>query len=894
MMTADFWGLADELIPLPDGLRWYQEECVRAILASLETNRSTLAVLATGLGKCLGRGTPVLRYDGAIVPVEAVIDGDFLMGPDSKPRIVRGITHGFGPLYRIVPVKGDPWVCNSCHVLTLVHTETGIVTDIPLDQYLVQNDYWKHCHKLFSVGVDFHAPLTSDLPIDPYILGVWLGDGTKELKSFQVSKPDVEIFHALQAFASSWGLRVATSNGPGCPTHRVVDAKTGRGHKSLLLETMRKLFPGGTLRIPAQFLTASKASRMQLLAGLLDTDGYLGGGCFEIAQKNRDLADGVCFLARSLGFRVTRCDKVVNNTVYQRMVISGNLSLIPTRLPRKQAQPRRQKKDVSRVGFAVESLPDGEFFGFELDRDGRFLLGDFTVTHNTQIFSAVAACWDGPVLVLAHREELVEQARQRLQQVTGEFVEVEQADLVSYKARIVVGSVQSVTQERRLKRLGISRFSLVIPDEFHHYTSPTYKRVLDWFSDAKVLGVTATPDRGDEKALGQICEDIAYVMDIAEGIESGYLVPVIGQRVDVAEVDLSGVATRAGDLAVNQLDEVIVKAVEGVVHKTLELAGERKGPIFFPGVKSAELACQRLNALKPGCAEFIHAKTPDEERQDIVRRVKRGEVQFLCNVGIATEGFDWPEASMVGMARPTKSRALYAQMAGRGGRVLPGIVDGIKGKYDGEARRAAVAASPKPNCLILDFVGNSGKHALMSPEDILGGSYTEAEVKLAKLKAKKAPGEDALENLKRAREELAAMARAMTSKVKAQVTEFDPFATLGLETPEEAVRFGYKPATERQIEALRKFRLRDEELGGLSKQSAGKLLDDLVRRAQQGLASHAQCRALRKHGIVPTKVTFTNASQALDYIFGCFRNKERPDPKQVDALIHRTREPGED
>jgi len=309
----------------------------------------------------------------------------------------------------------------------------------------------------------------------------------------------------------------------------------------------------------------------------------------------------------------------------------------------------------------------------------------------TTLFGAVAGDWtQGDVLILAHRDELVGQAAKRIERMTGEQVEIEQAgQRASYRSRIVVGSVQSVTRQNRLDRMGTDRFGLVICDEAHHYTSATYRRPLEFFKNAKILGVTATPDRGDEKALGQIFEEVAYVMDIGLGIEHGYLCRVEAKRLDVGEVDLSGVKTQAGDLVASQLDEVILKHVEGIVKGVLQHYPDRKGPAFFPGVKSAELACQRFNALRPGCAAFIHAKTDPDERKEIIRDVHAGRYQFLCNVGIATEGFDWPEANIVIGGRATKSRALAAQMAGRGLRVLPGIVDHIPGKEGAATRRAA-------------------------------------------------------------------------------------------------------------------------------------------------------------------------------------------------------------
>ena len=333
-------------------------------------------------GKCLGLGTPVLRYDGTAVPVEEVREGDQLMGPDSTPRTVLSTTCGSGPLYRIVPRKGEPWICNDVHMLTLVHTVTGEVSDIGLDEYLNRSGWWKSNHKLFQPenGVDF-APTDEPLPVSPYFVGVWLGDGTKSLHSVQVSKPDAEIEFACRAEAVRFGLRVTVQDNGRCPTFSIVGERGGPGANPLL-SAMQKMMRD-QVRVPYAYLTASREVRLEVLAGLLDTDGYCYKCCFEITQRRRAIADDVMFLARSVGLRATLRRKRVKGCVYWRVMISGETSIVPTRIARKTARPRIGGKNSLRTGFDVEAIGEGEYAGFTLDGDGRFLLGDFTITHNT-------------------------------------------------------------------------------------------------------------------------------------------------------------------------------------------------------------------------------------------------------------------------------------------------------------------------------------------------------------------------------------------------------------------------------------------------------------------------------------------------------------------------------
>ncbi len=486
----------------------------------------------------------------------------------------------------------------------------------------------------------------------------------------------------------------------------------------------------------------------------------------------------------------------------------------------------------------------------------------------SRLLAAIAGDWPGDVLVLAHRDELIRQNAATLEQTTGEMVEIEQGDLrASPRARLVMGSIASFSQQR-CERMGKDRFSLIVVDEAHHACAASYRRVLDYF-DAKVLGVTATPDRADEKALGQVFDEVAYVREILEGIQQGYLVPLRGRSEEITGVDISGVETRQGDLVASQLDEVMVRNVEGIVKATTTLYPDRKGPAFFPGIKSAELAALRFNQVRPGSAAFLHAKTPEDERREIVRDIKEGRLQYLCNVGIATEGFDWPAADIVIDGFPTKSRSLYAQRCGRGTRVLPGIVDKLPGKVQASMRRAAIAASAKKECVLLDFVGNAGKHQLMGPEDLLGGNYTEAEVALAKKKKLTSNG-NTMAALEAARAELRAIAGRVKSRVSHSGRDFDPFELVGLDRDkvmEIGQRWGYKPATEKQRAALLKFGVAEQDLQGLSLTAAGKMMDAFGKRIEKGLASFRQIQRLRREGLlVADDVLFRNASAVIDYI----------------------------
>lgn len=330
------------------------------------------------VGKCLGRDTPVLMHDGRIVAVQDVRVGDVLMGPDSGRRVVTNIASGFGPLYRVVPNKGDPWICNDVHVLTIIDTDTGKIIDVPLNEFRAWPAWRRERSKLFVANaVEFSS--ANPLPIDPYFLGVWFGDGRRSLDGIRISKPDREIEEVCRLTAEAWGLRLTISDRDRCPTYSIVGQ---HGWINPLLQTMREVV-GDATRVPFAYRIASITDRRQFLAGILDTDGYCNRRGFEIMQDRPGVADDVAFIARSLGLRVTRSTKIVDGKMYARLYIFGDLTQLPIRIPRKKPAALKRNTDPRRTGFFVEPIGDGEFFGFTLTGDGRFLLGDFTVTHNT-------------------------------------------------------------------------------------------------------------------------------------------------------------------------------------------------------------------------------------------------------------------------------------------------------------------------------------------------------------------------------------------------------------------------------------------------------------------------------------------------------------------------------
>lgn len=365
----------------------------------------------------------------------------------------------------------------------------------------------------------------------------------------------------------------------------------------------------------------------------------------------------------------------------------------------------------------------------------------------TVVFTEIAKRWQhGRVLILAHREELVNQAAEKVFSATGEKPAIEMADqseVPGYgssmfgQSPIVVGSVQSVCRPNRLARMDQADFGLLIVDEAHHCTpqNSSYQAILEHFkknADCKLIGVTATPDRSDKLALGQVFESVAYEMTILDAIEGGWLCNIEQQFVTVQGLDFSKVRTIAGDLSETDLDNLMNADGGRLLHEiasaTVQAAQEEPTLIFANSVGSAEAIAKIINRYPEKRAVCLHGKTPKEERRYWLAEYAKGNFQYLVGCDLFLEGFDSPRISVVSNAKPTKSRSRYTQCVGRGTRILPGI---ISDSMTVEERLAAIASSVKPRCLVLDFVGNAAQHKLISSADILGGRYVEA----AKIKA---------------------------------------------------------------------------------------------------------------------------------------------------------------
>ncbi|MDM8134052.1 type I restriction enzyme EcoKI subunit R [[Clostridium] symbiosum] len=456
------------------------------------------------------------------------------------------------------------------------------------------------------------------------------------------------------------------------------------------------------------------------------------------------------------------------------------------------------------------------------------------------------------ILILAHRGELLEQAADKIWKATGLGCAMEKAEQSCQGSwfRVVVGSVQSLMREKRLGQFPAEYFNTIIIDEAHHCISDSYQKVLRHFDGAQVLGVTATPDRGDMRNLGEVFDSLAYEYTLPKAIREGYLSPIKALTIPL-QLDLSGVAMQSGDFKAGDIATALDPYLYQIAEEMQKYCKERKTVVFLPLVKTSQKFRDILNEKGFRAAE-VNGESKD--RAEILAAFDRGDYNVLCNSMLLTEGWDCPSVDCIVVLRPTKVRSLYSQMVGRGTRLHPG----------------------KEHLLLLDFLWHTERHELCHPADLICDKKEVAQRMTADLEEACGCPVDIEEAEKKASEEvIAEREEALAKQLKEMRTRkkklVDPLQfEMSIQAEDLAgyvPAFGWElaPPSDRQKSTLEKLGILPDEIESAGK--AAKILDRLHLRREEGLTTPKQIRFLESRGFQHVGTwQFETAKKMIDRI----------------------------
>lgn len=459
------------------------------------------------------------------------------------------------------------------------------------------------------------------------------------------------------------------------------------------------------------------------------------------------------------------------------------------------------------------------------------------------------------VLILAHRGELLEQAADKIKKSTNLGCATEKAEQTCLGSwfRITVGSVQSMQREKRLSQFSENYFNVIIIDEAHHCISDGYQKVLQHFPSAKVLGVTATPDRGDMRNLGEFFESLAYEYTLPKAIREGYLSPIKAMTIPL-QLDLSGVSIQSGDFKAGDIATALDPYLHQIADEMMKYCRDRKTVVFLPLVKTSQKFKEILDEKGFKAAE-VNGESKD--RAEVLEAFDKGEYNVLCNSMLLTEGWDCPSVDCVIVLRPTKVRSLYSQMVGRGTRLCEG----------------------KSHLLLLDFLWHTERHELCHPADLICEKKEVARKMTENLEGTAGCPMDLEEAERKASEDviaereesLAKQLQEMRTRKKKLVDPLQFEMSIQAEDLSGYVpAFGWEmaPPSDKQKQELEKRGILPDEIDNAGK--ANLILDRLHKRQEEGLTTPKQIRCLEKYGFQHVGTwTFEAGKNMIDRIAAC-------------------------
>lgn len=456
------------------------------------------------------------------------------------------------------------------------------------------------------------------------------------------------------------------------------------------------------------------------------------------------------------------------------------------------------------------------------------------------------------VLILAHRSELLDQASDKLAKATGIFTATEKAEQSCLNSwfRVVVGSVQTLQRPKRLAQFDKDYFDTIVVDEAHHCISDSYQRVLEHFSNANVLGVTATPDRGDMRNLGSYFESLAYEYTLPKAIKNGYLSPIKALTIPL-ELDLSAVSMQSGDFKASEVGTALDPYLEQIADEMLKYCADKKTVVFLPLVKTSQKFRDILNEKGFKAAEV---NGDSKDRAEILDDFSKGKYNVLCNSMLLTEGWDEPSVDCIVVLRPTKVRSLYSQMVGRGTRLYPG----------------------KEDLLLLDFLWHTERHELCHPASLICENEEVAKKMTENMEIAAGVAIDIEEAEEKAASDVVAQREEALAKQLEEMRRrkrklVDPLQfEMSIQAEDLSTyipSFGWEmaPPSNKQIKALEKYGISPDTIDNAGK--ASMILDRLSKRRDEGLATPRQIRCLEIKGFKHVGMwQFQSAKHMIDRI----------------------------
>lgn len=679
-------------------LRDYQQEAVSSVFQYFYDNREGNPVIASPTG-CHAKGHGILMFDGSIKSVENIAVGDKLMGPDSKSRCVLGLARGRQEMRRIIPNKGEPFVVNLDHKLNvrkvcekrnhLYSSQKACNKTITVREYEDGSDWFKHIHKLRRVSVDFETKLQ---PLAPYFIGLLLGDGSFASGGFNLTTSDEELAEYFTKYVHSFGLKIRVSNkiNNKAKTYHA-SGKKGRGGNCIgkIIRDIGLMDKRSwDKHIPDIYKLGDRGQRIELLAGLIDSDGYIGNDkTLEFTTVSEKLAEDMMYLIRSLGLGAT-CKKkhgVLNGEkkrLAYRIHVSGDYSFVPFKRHKHVGIECKQNRDPLITGFTIEALPEDNYYGFELDGDHLYLDKNFIVHHNTGKSLIIAGLvkeilsnyCDQKILVLTHVKELIEQNHEKLLTYWPSApAGIHSAGLGQrdFFNKVIFGGIGSVY--KHADRFGF--VNLIIIDECHllsNSENSMYQLAIAKLKEInpylRVIGLSATPWRlgqgmitEDDGLFTDICFDITGLSAFNRLINEGYLIPLIPKRTSTF-LDTDGIHITGGDFNKKELQLAFDKKelTEAALLETMELGQDRNSwLIYTTGIEHTMHAWEMLKAYGIPCG-YVHSgnksyKMSDKERDENIKKFRSGEYKALINSNILTTGFDHPMVDLIAILNATQS-----------------------------------------------------------------------------------------------------------------------------------------------------------------------------------------------------------------------------------------------